>query len=60
VLANTDFSLAGWQAAGLNVPSGIKAQLATVHESLVVKIVGRLTQNDINTLDERMRGWLKL
>jgi mRNA interferase MazF len=30
VLSNTDFPLKEWQAAGLNVPSGVKAQLATV------------------------------
>ena len=45
VLANTDFPLVEWQAAGLNVPSGIKAQLATVEERLVVKIVGQLSVN---------------
>ena len=60
VLANTDFPLAGWQAAGLNVPSGVKAQLATVEENLVVKIVGRLTLADIHTLDDRLRDWLQL
>jgi len=29
VLSNTDFLLQEWQGAGLNVPSGLKAQLAT-------------------------------
>lgn len=28
-LAIADFTLVHWQAAGLNVPSGVKAQLAT-------------------------------
>ena len=60
VLANTDFKLAGWQAAGLNVPSGVKAQLATVEENLVLKIVGQLVPNDAATLDARLRGWLNL
>jgi len=32
VLSNTDFLLQEWQGAGLNVPSGVKAQLATVEE----------------------------
>src|SRR5262245_25401227 len=36
VLSNTDFLLQEWQA-GLNVPSGVKAQLATVEERLLVK-----------------------
>lgn len=60
VLANTDFPLPGWQAAGLNVPSGVKAQLATVEENLVVKIVGRLSSADSRTLDDRLRDWLQL
>ena len=60
VLANTDFPLTEWRAAGLNVPSGIKAQLATVEEKLVVKIIGQLAASDLQTLDTRLRGWLKL
>jgi mRNA interferase MazF len=60
VLVNTDFPLKEWRAAGLNVPSGIKAQLATVEEGLVVKIVGRLAATDNQSLDERLRTWLKL
>jgi len=31
-LSKTDFLLQEWQGAGLNVPSGVKAQLATVEE----------------------------
>ena len=60
VLANTEFPLVEWQAAGLNVPSGVKAQLATVEEKLVVKIVGRLATNDTKVLNTRLRDWLKL
>ncbi|MSU63299.1 MAG: hypothetical protein EXS31_13025 [Pedosphaera sp.] len=39
VLSNVDFPIKEWHAAGLNAPSGVKAQLATVEERLVVKIV---------------------
>ena len=60
VLANTDFLLREWQAVGLNVPSGVKGQLATVEERLVVKIVGRLAGNDVNNLNTRLRSWLNL
>ena len=60
VLANVDFRLLEWQAAGLNVPSGIKAQLATVEEKLVVKIVGRISNNDEKALNARLRSWLNL
>jgi mRNA interferase MazF len=60
VLANTDFSLKEWRAAGLNVPSGAKAQLATVEERLVVKIVGQLATADVQLLNERLQNWLEL
>jgi mRNA interferase MazF len=60
VLANTDFPLAEWRAAGLNVPSGIKAQLATLEERLVVKIVGQLAAADLQMLDQKLKLWLKL
>jgi mRNA interferase MazF len=60
VLANTDFPLVEWRAAGLNVSSGVKAQFATVEEKLVVKIVGQLTGNDAKVLNARLRDWLKL
>jgi PemK-like, MazF-like toxin of type II toxin-antitoxin system len=60
VLANVDFRLLAWQAAGLNVPSGIKAQLATVEEKLVVKIVGRISASDAKVLNTRLRSWMNL
>ena len=46
VLSNTDFPLQEWQAAGLNVASGVKAQLSTVEEKLVVKIIGTVASAD--------------
>jgi hypothetical protein len=49
-----------WRAAGLNVPSGVKTQIATVEEKLVVKIVGVLTAADRQLLDARLRTWLQL
>ena len=60
VLANTDFPLKDWRAAGLNVPSGIKSQLATVEERLVLKVVGTLSPADQQPLNERLRKWLHL
>lgn len=59
-LANTDFVLTDWRAAGLNVPSGIKAQIATVESSLVLKIVGSISNSDRVTLDKYLRKWLHL
>jgi len=56
VLANTDFPLKEWRAAGLNAPSGVKAQLANLEERLVVKIVGKLTDIDAQVLNGRLRS----
>jgi mRNA interferase MazF len=60
VLSNTDFPIKEWRAAGLNVPCGVKAQVSTVEERLVVKIVGTLAAADRQTLDESLRHWLQL
>ncbi len=60
VLPNTDFPVKEWRAAGLNVPSGVKAQVSTVEERLVVKIVGTLAAADRQALDARLRNWLQL
>jgi hypothetical protein len=59
-LSNSDLALREWRTAGLNVPCGIKAQIATVEERLVVKTVGTLSAADRQTLDERLRSWLHL
>jgi len=59
-MANADYALADWKSAGLNVPSGIKAQLATVESALVLKVIGRLSSTDSSTLDTHLRRWLGL
>jgi len=59
-LVNTDIPLEDWRTAGLNVPCGVKAQLATVSEGLVLKTVGRLSAKDQVALDQRLREWLSL
>jgi mRNA interferase MazF len=58
--ANPDFELVHWQAAGLNVPCGIKAQLASVDHKRVIKIVGKLHPTDVETLNNRLRSWIQL
>jgi mRNA interferase MazF len=60
VLSNTDFPLKGWCAAGLNVPCGVKGQIATVDDRLVVRKVGVLGDDDKQTLDARLRNWLQI
>jgi PemK-like, MazF-like toxin of type II toxin-antitoxin system len=58
--ANTDWHLQEWSAAGLNVPCGVKAQVATVEEQRVIKIVGKLQLRDVETLNAHLRTWLQL
>jgi mRNA interferase MazF len=59
-LGNADFRLVAWAAAGLNVPSGVKGQLATIERSLARKKVGTLAAGDIALLDAHLRVWLAL
>jgi mRNA interferase MazF len=59
-LANADFLLKEWRAAGLNVATGAKGQIATVEERLVVKTVGTLAAPDRQLLNDRLRAWLQL
>ena len=59
-LPNVAVVLQDWRAAGLNVPCGIKSQLATIEDRLVVKSVGELSARDQTGLDRALRGWLKL
>jgi mRNA interferase MazF len=59
-LANTDFVLNSWRAAGLNVASGVKAQICTVEDRLVRRIVGKLATSDVTALDQHVRRWLHL
>jgi len=59
-LSSADLTLVDWNAAGLNVASGINGQICTVEDSLVRKVVGRLSTRDRDALDDRLRVWLKL
>ena len=60
VLQNVDLVIQGWRAAGLNVPCGIKSQIATIEDRLVVKSVGLLSTPDSVALEKRLRTWLQL
>ncbi len=59
-LSNADMLLQDWQAAGLNVPSGIKGQICTIEERLVRKVVGSISAHDRAALDVLLRNWLSL
>jgi mRNA interferase MazF len=59
-LQNVTVPLRDWQAAGLNVPCGIKSQLATIEDRLVVKVVGKLSSRDQTAFDQALKTWLGL
>lgn len=59
-LQNAAVPLQDWRAAGLNVPCGIKSQIATIEDRLVVKSVGKLSARDQGALDSALRDWLEL
>jgi mRNA interferase MazF len=55
-----EFALADWKTSGLNVPSAAKRGLYTVHQSLVMKSIGRLSDRDAGSLETSLRDWLGL
>jgi mRNA interferase MazF len=59
-LLTGEFVLLDWKAAGLNVPSAAKRGLYTVHQSLIIKSIGKLSGADAGSLEKSLRDWLDL
>lgn len=59
-LQNTAVPLQDWREAGLNVPCGVKSQIATIENRLVVKMVGSISPTDRLALERELRRWLHL
>ncbi len=59
-LLEGEFVLSEWTAAGLNVVTAVKRGLYTMHQSLVVKVIGKLADADADQLEKSLRGWLGL
>jgi mRNA interferase MazF len=57
-LLQGEFVLQHWRDAGLNVASAVKRGLYTLHAKLVVKTVGKLTDNDARELQLSLQQWL--
>lgn len=55
-----EFILTDWQAAQLNVPTAVKRGIYTVEQSLIIKLIGKLSTQDIQTLQTSLRLWLAL
>lgn len=59
-LLEGEFALSEWSAAGLNVATVVKRGAYTVHQSLVIKVIGKLADVDAEQLEQSLRGWLGL
>ncbi len=59
-LLTGEFILQDWKQAGLNVETAAKRGIYTIHQDLIVRRVGRLTDHDLTSLDQALRQWLGL
>jgi mRNA interferase MazF len=59
-LLTGEFLLTEWVAVGLNVATAVKRGVYTVHESLVIKVIGQLAKVDADQLEQSLRDWLGL
>lgn len=59
-LLEGEFVLSAWEAAGLNVSTAVKRGVYTVHQDLVIKVIGKLVSADAKRLELSLRSWLGL
>lgn len=59
-LSENEFVLTNWQEAGLNVPTAIKRGCILIDVNLVMKKIGRLSHNDLTSLNQVLKIWLGL
>ena len=55
-----EFVLADWKSAGLNVETVAKRGIFTIHQTLVLKSIGRLLTVDAEKLASSLCEWLDL
>lgn len=55
-----EFVLHDWKGAGLNVPSAVKRAVHTIHQRLVARKIGELSDRDGAGLEASLRHWLDL
>ena len=55
-----EFVMKDWQASGLNVVSAVKRGLFTIHDGLIMKVIGRISSEDASELERSLRSWLGL
>ncbi len=59
-LLQGEFVLFEWSRAGLHVPTAVKRGIYTIHQRLIIRTIGKLTEADAQHLDQSLRGWLNL
>ena len=55
-----EFVLTDWVTSGLNVPTAVKRGMFTIHQTLILKSLGKLSSGDTQQLEQALRGWLAL
>ena len=55
-----EFILNNWLTAGLTVETAVKRAVFTIHERLVSKSIGSLSNDDLAELDRSLRFWMEL
>lgn len=59
-LLEGEFILSEWSGAGLNVATAVKRGVYTVHKNLVIKVIGKLADADVERLEQSLQSWLGL
>jgi len=55
-----EFVLEDWNSVGLNVVTAVKRGIFTVHEKLVIKKVGSLSEKDAEALKTSLSSWIEI
>jgi len=55
-----DHTVAGWQQAGLRMPSRARAKVATLQRNLVSRVLGQMPQDDMQAIENNLRSTLQL
>lgn len=57
-LLTGEFVITDWTLAGLNVVTAVKRGIYTVHQSLIVKKLGKLSNADSQKMEMALKEWL--
>ncbi len=57
-LLSGEFPLSDWAGAGLNVPTAVKRGIYTAHPLVIIRRIGKLSQQDAREIDRSLKLWL--